>query len=145
MKPAITATATTQTEDEPVKVAVQTYTDAVTVTQTIEVVDEAVQPYAESETPVVDTEKEAEEQYFIVTLLQIVGAMMPFFEARSQVSEWDELVEKFNFIAGKMVTGGYPVKLTSTTVRRSSRQYRPYQQYNREDHMQPYEPPQQRR
>ena len=52
-------------------------------------VDEAVQQSVENETqtPAIDREKEAEEQYFLVTLLQIVGAMMPFFEASSQVAE----------------------------------------------------------
>ena len=59
--------------------------------------------------------------------------MMPFFEASSQVAEWGELVEKFNFIAGKMVTRGYPVKLTSAAVRRSERQFRQNQQSSMTD------------
>jgi hypothetical protein len=126
-KPAITSTVETQTDDEPVETAVQTSADAAT--QTIEMVDEAVQQSVENETqtPAIDNEKEAEEQYFIVTLLQIVGALMPFSEARSEVEEWSELVEKFNFIAGKMATRGYPVKLASAAVRRSVRQTRQYQ------------------
>jgi hypothetical protein len=130
----------TQTEDEPVDVAVQTCID--TATQTIEVIDESVQPYAESETqtPEIDTEKAAEEQYFMVTLLQIVGVMMPFFEGRRQVDEWDELVEKFNFIAGKMATRGYSIKTTAASRRgmradshsHSQQYYRPEtsQRYN---------------
>ena len=53
---------------------------------------------------------------------------MPFSEARSEVAEWNELVEKYNFVAGKMATRGYPIKLASTAVRRSAKQHRQNQQ-----------------
>jgi len=124
-----------QTVEEPKEAAVQTCCDVECQTdfpppaeksqqtsadiaiQTIEVVEVAAQTSADVETQanIIDAEKHAEDQFFLATLLQIVGAMM----RTDEDIDWSELGEKFNFVADKMAERGFPIKLAP---RRSTRQ-----------------------
>ena len=119
-KPPATKTMATQT-DEPVEQATQTPTSRDEGVQTVEVAEKAVHPYAEVETQTSakSEDQQAEEQFFITTLLEIVGKLMEQADIATESKFWREATEKFNFVTAIMSERGYPVKMAP---RRSTRQ-----------------------
>jgi len=108
----------TQTEEMPVEQATQTSRDEES--QTVEVVEKAVQPcaVAETQTPAKCDEQQDEEQFFISTLLEIVGKLMEQADIATESKYWKESVEKFNYVVVKMSESVYPMK---RAPRRSTR------------------------
>jgi hypothetical protein len=84
------------------------------------VAEKAVQPYAEVETqtPAKSEDQQAEEQFFITTLLEIVGKLMEQADIATESKFWKESIEKFNYVTVIMSERGYPVK---KAPRRSTR------------------------
>jgi len=119
-KPPATKTMATQT-DEPVEQATQTPTSRDEGVQTVEMSEKAVQPIAEIETQTSakSEDQQAEEQFFITTLLEIVGKLMDQADIATESKFWKEAIEKFNYVNVIMEERGYPVKMAP---RRSTRQ-----------------------
>ena len=105
-----------QTDFEPpVEKAQQTSSDMAT--QTTEIMEAAAQTCADTETQanIVDAEKEAEEHFFLATLLQIVGVLL---QSDDDDADLNEIRANYKYVADKMAERGFPIKQAS---RRSQR------------------------
>ena len=98
-RPATTRSIATQTDEAPVEQSTQT-----------KVGEQAAQATQESE------DLQLEDKYIISTLVEIVGKLMEQADQYDNSKEWNNLVEKFEFVEDRMATRGFPMKL-----RRSSR------------------------